>query len=101
MSELYTSIHDLPGSGIMARCEQDFRDLVDEYAERIQRGVDAAALDKAAGALAEFGYVKVVRCRDCKHCMSYWQSDYCDYFSHVTNDPDGFCAWGERMGDAE
>ena len=40
--------------------------------------------------------VQVVRCRDCKHCMSYWKSDYCDYFSHVTNDPDGFCAWGER-----
>ena len=40
--------------------------------------------------------VHVVRCRDCKHCMSYWKSDYCDYFSHVTNDPDGFCAWGER-----
>lgn len=38
----------------------------------------------------------VVRCKDCKFCMSYWQSDYCDYFSHVTNDPDGFCAWGER-----
>lgn len=39
---------------------------------------------------------QIVRCRDCKHCMSYWKSDYCDYFSHVTNDPDGFCAWGER-----
>ena len=39
---------------------------------------------------------EVVRCRDCKFCMSYWNSDYCDYFSHVTNDPDGFCAWGER-----
>lgn len=39
---------------------------------------------------------EVVRCRDCKHCMSYWKSDYCDYFSYVTNDPDGFCAWGER-----
>ena len=39
---------------------------------------------------------RIVRCRDCKYCMSYWQSDYCDYFAHVTNDPDGFCAWGER-----
>ena len=39
---------------------------------------------------------EIVRCRDCKHCMAYWQSDYCDYFKHVTNDPDGFCAWGER-----
>lgn len=42
---------------------------------------------------------RVVRCRDCKHCMSYWKSDYCDYFAHVTNDPDGFCAWGERRED--
>ena len=39
---------------------------------------------------------RVVRCRDCKYRMAYWQSDYCDYFKHVTNDPDGFCAWGER-----
>lgn len=38
---------------------------------------------------------EIVRCRDCRYCMSYWKSDYCDYFSHVTNDPDGFCAWGE------
>lgn len=43
---------------------------------------------------------EIVRCRDCKHCMSYWTSDYCDYFSHVTNDQDGFCAWGERKEDA-
>lgn len=39
---------------------------------------------------------RIVRCRDCKFCMSYWGADYCDYFKHVTNDPDGFCAWGER-----
>ena len=39
---------------------------------------------------------EIVRCRDCKFCMSYWGADYCDHFSHVTNDPDGFCAWGER-----
>lgn len=38
----------------------------------------------------------VVRCRDCKFCMSYWGADYCDFFSHTTNDPDGFCSWGER-----
>lgn len=43
----------------------------------------------------------IVRCRDCKHCISYWKSDYCDYFSHVTNDPDGYCAWGERRADHE
>jgi len=39
---------------------------------------------------------RIVRCRDCKFCMSYWGADYCDFFSHVTNDPDGFCSWGCR-----
>lgn len=39
---------------------------------------------------------EIVRCRDCKFCMRYWGYDYCDFFSHVTNDPDGFCAWAER-----
>lgn len=39
---------------------------------------------------------EIVRCRDCKFCMSYWGADYCDYFKHVTNDPDGFCAWACR-----
>ena len=111
MSELHTSIHDLPGGGIMARCEQDFRGLVDEYAERIQRGVDAAALDKAAGALAEFGYVKVVRCRDCARFVPQGayrlnggvvNKDTCDVIRGfvVQIDPDGFCAWGERRVDA-
>lgn len=102
MSELHTSIHDLPGGGIMARCEQDFRDLVDEYAERIQRGVDAAALDKAAGALAEFGYVKVVRCRDCVayepyHTYAGMKLDYGECMQHrrQTND-ERFCWWAER-----
>lgn len=42
---------------------------------------------------------EIVRCGDCKFCMSYWGADYCDHFSHVTNDPDGFCAWGERRAD--
>ena len=42
---------------------------------------------------------EIVRCRECKYCMVYWQSDYCDYFKHVTNDPDGFCSWGERRAD--
>ncbi len=51
--------------------------------------------------LARLGYVKPVRCKECKYCMSYWESDYCDYFSHVTNDPDGFCAWGERKEGTE
>lgn len=38
---------------------------------------------------------EVVRCRDCRWLMSYWQADYCDYLSHAI-EHDGFCAWGER-----
>lgn len=101
MSDVRVSIHDLPGGGIMAKCEQDFSDLVDEYADRIQRGVDAAALDKAAGTLAGFGYVKVVRCRDCKYA-EIDQSDH-EYreplwccFHRMDVKPGNFCAWAKQ-----
>ena len=118
MSEMRTSIHDLPNGGITVRCEQDLSYLVDEYAGRIQRNVDAAALDKAAGVLAGFGYVKVVRCRDCKHldifrpfdvyrmkpsetpefhCTS---SQFSNWDFPIEVELDGFCAWGERKVDA-
>lgn len=39
---------------------------------------------------------EIVRCKDCRFCFSYWKSDYCDYFKHVINNRDGFCAWGEK-----
>ena len=47
--------------------------------------------------LSQSEYVKVVRCRDCKHYtddeMEYYH--YCgSWCEQVT--PDGFCAWGER-----
>lgn len=40
----------------------------------------------------------IVRCRDCRHNMAYWKSNYCDKFAHSLpkENPDGFCAWGER-----
>ena len=52
---------------------------------------------------------EIVRCRDCKHygtyngswCRRTYESvpgGTCDY---QTVEPDGFCAWGERRGDAE
>ena len=52
--------------------------------------------DTFNGTFTQKRHEEIVRCRDCKFCMIYWGADYCDYFSHVTNDPDGFCAWGER-----
>ena len=81
--------------------ERSLTDMVDEIAERVQRKVDQAALDKAADTLAEFGYVKVVRCRDCKHhhegmCML---SDGIGDFKRWYVDDDGFCSDGERSGE--
>lgn len=38
---------------------------------------------------------RIVRCRDCKRV------EYCKFFSSKPDKPDGFCAWGERRGDAE
>ena len=59
-----------------------------------------------------FGYPvreEIVRCRDCKHYGSYNGSWCCRTYEPVpggtcdyqTVEPDGFCAWGERRGDAE
>lgn len=50
--------------------------------------------------LSQSEYVKVVRCRDCKHYtddeMEYYH--YCgSWCEQVT--PDGYCAWGERRAD--
>lgn len=56
----------------------------------------------------------IVRCRDCKHCREHDMRAYggdrdqllCHHFSMSSGagwpvEPDGFCAWGERKGDAE
>ena len=66
----------------------DVGNAVEEYIEHF----DHMATTYADNPIREL----IVRCRDCKYCMAYWRSDYCDYFKHVTNDPDGYCAWGER-----
>ena len=74
---------------------------IDEIAAKIQHKVDQAALDKAADTLAEFGYVKVVRCRDCKYrygCLHLVDDGDGDMRRcHAT--PDGFCSWAERRTD--
>ena len=72
-------------------------DFVDKYVERVSRAIDETALEKLERELAEYGYVKVVRCMDCKWCMAYMAGTYCDYMAHAVA-PDGFCAWGERRG---
>lgn len=41
---------------------------------------------------------EIVRCRDCKRCMAYAQTVYCDRFAHELPEVtlNGFCAWGEK-----
>lgn len=77
------------------RAEFSIEDFVDKYVERVNREIDQRVLDKVEHRLAEYGYVKVVRCRDCKFCMAYMAGAYCDYMAHAV-EPDGFCSWGER-----
>ena len=85
-------------SDYVYRQEIDLTEIADEYAKRIQERVDGIALDKAAGTLAKYGYVKVVRCRYCKNYgRDGYDNGYCYYFDTM-REPDGFCAWGERRG---
>lgn len=49
------------------RAEFNIEDFVDKYVERVNREIDQRVLDKVEHRLAEYGYVKVVRCRDCKY----------------------------------
>lgn len=41
----------------------------------------------------------IVRCKNCRYCMSYWKANYCDYFKYSIEHLNGFCAWGERRKD--
>lgn len=89
----------LKQNGVFTRVEVEYtNDALDAMAQRAAERIEGELVQQI---LARLGYVKVVRCRDCRYSMSYWESDYCDYFSHVTNDPDGFCAWGERKEETE
>lgn len=89
-------------------------EYIDRIAEQVQWRVDHAALEKVAGELEEHGYVKVVRCRDCRHMEVFRPFDvfrmkpleHAEYhctssqFSNwdfpIEVDPDGYCAWAER-----
>ena len=96
MSDIYESI------------TLDLDKITDERIRRIVAATDELMDEKLVSA----GYVKVVRCRDCKNaqvlhplnpitgvpagieywrCAHFWNADeLCDV------EPDGFCAWGER-----
>lgn len=91
------------------RDEFNVMDFASKYAERISRVIDEQTLANVEHQLAMYGYVKVVRCRDCKHATisTMGVCKYCEMF--VLPDTDGygadaqvnlpldfFCAWGEK-----
>ena len=90
------------------RIHQDINlfEIVDEYAKRLQEQVDEMALDMAAEMLAKYGYVKVVRCRDCKwfdgrpNYQLCRRDMSCDEIA-VFAEPNGFCAWGVKRKEGE
>ena len=99
------------------RNEFNTMDFVSKYAERVSRVIDEHQLASVEHQLAEYDYVKVVRCRDCKHANEVtWPAsskvppDYLDcggplvetwdYYNDEPKDnpvpPNGFCFYGER-----
>lgn len=54
-------------------------------------------------------FVKVVRCKDCKHLMIYNDGTYdCKYLvermfaeGELNNKPNDFCCWGERKDEVD
>lgn len=91
------------------RIHQDINlfEIADEYAKRLQEHVDELALDMAAETLAKYGYVKVVRCRDCAKAdyaevhmfdgtrPKKWTCTRFECFLHMVQ-PDDFCSRGAR-----
>lgn len=83
------------------RDEFNAMDFASKYAERISRVIDEETLANVEHQLAMYGYVKVVRCRDCKFGVDggeYCAEDCADSWDWRNVEPDGFCAWGERRG---
>ena len=79
------------------RTHQDINlfEIANEYAKLLQEHVDELAFDMAVETLARYGYVKVVRCRDCRYYThSSWRCDLHGIVNEV--EPDCFCAWGKR-----
>ena len=80
------------------REEFNITDIARKYAERLGRVIDEQTLASVESQLAGYGYVKVVRCRDCKHhhegeCML---SDGMGDFKRWLVDDDDYCSDGER-----
>ena len=90
-------------SELSIRQEMDLNSRVDEIAEKIERRVNQAALDMSASTLEEYGYVKVVRCRDCEHYQDNHNNTFSCVFTKITSraHPEGFCSWAVKRKGTE
>ena len=71
-------------------------DFVDKYVERVSRVIDEMALEKLERELAEYGYVKVVRCRDCANpSFDEFGGGWCNENCREVK-PWDYCAWAKR-----
>ena len=83
------------------RDEFNVTDIARKYAERISRVIDEQTLANVEHQLAMYGYVKVVRCRDCKYrhegmCML---TDGMGDFKRWFVDDDDYCSDGVKAVD--
>lgn len=97
----------LEQDGMFTRVNMGYtNDALDAMAQRVAERIED---ELAQQLLARLGYVKPVRCRDCKHrhrARSWAGTDEDECWLHaspetgalgkVLTDPDGFCAWGKR-----
>ena len=82
------------------REEFNITDIARKYAERVGYVIDEQALANVEHQLAEYGYIKVVRCRDCKHhhgrmCMF---PDGVGDFKRWYVEDDDYCSDSEKIG---
>lgn len=65
------------------------------YRNNIHTMIFAARPDEGQ---EERTYVRVVRCKDCKHWNKNTQECISNYFE---DNPEGYCYWGERKEDVD
>lgn len=77
--------------------ELDYVEVAEKVIRKMQRDFDAAVLAQCEHELASFGYVKVMRCGDCKWFSSLTEPPECYRVQGcMLVEPDGFCAWAEQ-----
>lgn len=76
--------------------ELDYVEVAEKVIRKMQRDFDAALLAQCETELASFGYVKVIRCKDCRHYRTLNDLGLCHPLGIVLADMgNGFCAWAE------